>query len=121
MAETAFAERTETIIRAALLTGGYSYPDKAFPDHFDAPDAEKAEEEALARGDDVSFDYSDVQWEMPSDGTSNPEEDLRLFQAMGGNLNLSLGDEDDEEWQPEPPPADPILDLGSDDGQREWT
>lgn len=119
MVETAFAERTDTLIRAALLAGGYSYPDKAFPDRFEAPDAEKAEDEARARGDDVVLDFSDVQWEMPSDG-SDPEADMRLFQAMGANLNLSLGDEPDEDWQPDPAPADEVFGLGDGD-QREWT
>lgn len=102
------------------MAGHYAHPDTLFPQYFAPPDAEKAEQEAQARGDDVVYDYSDVVWDIPStDGEqSDPEADLRLLQSMGANLHLALGEEDETAWTPEPAPTyDEVL---QESDEREW-
>ncbi len=104
-----------------MLAAGHSSPWKLFPDYIVPPDAEKAESEALARGDNVEYDYSDVEWEMPTESGEDPAETLALLNAMGANLNLSVGD---DSWEPEPAPEpDQMIDqvLALDDEEREWT
>lgn len=102
-------------VKAAVLASGRYEPDRIFPDYFAAPDAEKAEEEALARGDDVVLDYSDVDWELPSENGESPEDMLALLNTMGANLSLTV---DDDDWQPTPPPGSENLDQVDD---REWS
>ena len=104
-------------VKASLLAAGYSHPDRLFPEYFQAPDAEKAEEEAIARGDDVVLDFSEVEFEMPS-GEEDMEETLRLMQAMGANLSLSVGEE--EQWSPTPAPGEDHLPTQVVDDDREW-
>ncbi len=103
-------------VKAAVMAAGYSTPDRLFPDYFAAPDADKAEAEALARGDDVEYDYTDVDWEMPTDTGEDPAETLALLNAMGANLSLTVGD---DSWEPEPDPQVEQI-LAVDDSEREW-
>jgi len=102
-------------VKAAVLSAGLSSADRLFPEYFPAQDPDEAEAEAVARGDDVAFDYSGVKWEMPTADGHDPEEMLRLVQAMGANYSLSVGDDDD--WSPEP---DQVTVAVADDSEREW-
>jgi len=99
-------------VKAAALIAGLAAPERLFPDHFVAPTVEEQEAAAEARGDTVVHDYSDVQFEMPSDETS-AEETLRLVQAMGANLDLSVdGDIEESTWTPQALPGDgPAMDA----------
>lgn len=103
-------------VKAAVLASGRSEPDRIFPEFFAAPDVEALEKAAEARGDEIVYDYSDVQFEMPSE--EDMAETLRLMQSMGANLSLSVG-EDDDDWSPEPEPGSQLLDP-SEVVDREW-
>lgn len=103
-------------VRAALLAARLADPERVFPEYFPAPDPDEVEKAAVARGDDVEYDYSDVSWEMPGESGEDPEEALRLLQSMGANLSLSVGEDD---WKPEPEP-EPEAILAMDEGEREW-
>lgn len=105
------------VVRAAALSAGLGMPWRLFPDHFEVPDTEKEEAEAIARGDDVEYDYSGLDWEMPSESGDDPEEVLRLMSEMGANLNLSVND--DDSWKPEPMPEIAEV-LSVDEEDREW-
>lgn len=103
-------------VKAAALAGRIVSPWRVFPDFFAPPDTEKEEAAAIARGDEVVHDYSDLDWAMPSETGEDPEETLALLQEMGANLNLSVTDDD---WQPEAAPQ--IADvLAIDEAEREW-
>ncbi len=107
-------------MKAAMLAAGHSSPWKLFPDYILPPDTDKEEAEAIARGDDIDYDFSDVEWEMPTENGQDPTEMLELLNTMGANLSLSVGDDN---WEPEPlPTQESLLDqaLATDESEREW-
>ena len=97
-------------VKAAALAAGLAHADSLFPEYFKAPDID-AQERAI--GEDAVYDYSDVDWKMPSQ--EDPEETLRLLKSMGANLAMTVSD--DEEFVPEPPPGLANLPTEAD---REW-
>lgn len=100
-------------LKTAVMAAGLAPPYRLFPDYFTAPDLD---EEEAAAGEGAAWDTSDVDWVMPSDG-EDPEETLRLLEAMGANTGILLGD--DEEFVPVPFPGEENLPTG--DVDREWS
>lgn len=78
------------------------------------------EEEREDMGEDVEYDYSGVQWALPSDLDDTEMDDLRKAMAEHGTVDVSEPFTEDDLGEMTLNPASQATDVGEPDDDREW-